>query len=90
MKLTRSSLLKFVVLSLGVCFALATSGDLTTFAAQQKPATFKATKFKPTCAKPSYPAPEPSKLPSIDLQCGLAGYGTGPEAHKTTQQEYRN
>src|ERR1700752_2540081 len=48
-------------------------------AAKPQPAPFKATSFKPACAKPSYPTPAPAAPPAIDSQCGLAGAGLGPE-----------
>ncbi len=35
--------------------------------------------FKPTCKKPNFPSPPPTKKPAIDSQCGLQGSGTGPE-----------
>ena len=48
-----------------------------------KPApAFKPTKFKPACAKPSYPTPAPAQSPGIDAICGLPGAGTGPEGQQ--------
>lgn len=76
--------------SLGSFFLIAIVCGLTTVcsgpafgqpAAKKAPA-FKATKFKPVCAQPSYPTPAPAQSPKIDAQCGLAGSGTGPEGQQ--------
>jgi hypothetical protein len=43
---------------------------------------FKPTRFTPACASPSYPKPAPTSKLGIDLQCGLAGSGAGPEGQQ--------
>lgn len=49
--------------------------------------TTARTRFKPTCARPSYPQPTPSKSPGIDSQCGISGAGAGAEG---TQNSVKN
>lgn len=45
-------------------------------------AAAKRVKFKPACAKPSFPTPAPARSLGIDAQCGLAGAGAGPEGQQ--------
>jgi hypothetical protein len=68
---------------IGIAFGLIILGGSTAMPAfgqaRAKPAPFRRTKFKPTCANPNYPTPAPAKSPAIDSQCGLTGAGKGPE-----------
>lgn len=76
-KFPRPVTLTLLIAALGMAVLTSWGSGRASMAKAQAPAkpTFKPTKFKPTCANPTFPMPAPAKAPAIDSLCGLSGIG---------------